>query len=186
MTHRRHALPWVAVGLRFFRSPRLTDLPLARHFPSTDAPIFLAQSKGFFEQEGIKVAILEVSSVLALGPDAACSAADVSPLQPSDPSDCAGLVGDGTVDLGVKVSSLTQLPSAGALTFPRTGDGTQLLAFRTAETDTALDSHDRCCGKPAPRDQHRHSEQVSSRPVLSSALTFEPIAVDEVGLHPVK
>ncbi|GAA6059688.1 hypothetical protein JCM10212_000075 [Sporobolomyces blumeae] len=43
-------------------------------------PLFLAQYNGYFAQEGLKVAILE----------------------PSDPSDCTGIIGSGKADLGAK------------------------------------------------------------------------------------
>jgi pyrimidine precursor biosynthesis enzyme len=44
------------------------------------APIYLAQSMGFFAEEGIKVAILE----------------------PTDPSDVTEMIGAGKADLGLK------------------------------------------------------------------------------------
>lgn len=52
----------------------------------TDAPIFLAQSKGFFADEGIQVAILE----------------------PNDPSDVTELIGSGAIDMGAKVGLLAR------------------------------------------------------------------------------
>ncbi|BGP03894.1 Glycylpeptide N-tetradecanoyltransferase [Rhodotorula toruloides] len=62
----------------------MTDVPVSFllnwHATSYHAPIFLAQAKGYFKEEGVSVAILE----------------------PNDPSDCAGLVGRGTMDMGVK------------------------------------------------------------------------------------
>lgn len=62
----------------------MTDVPvtflLNWHATSYHAPIFLAQAKGYFKEEGVSVAILE----------------------PNDPSDCAGLVGRGVIDMGVK------------------------------------------------------------------------------------
>ncbi|BGP28004.1 Glycylpeptide N-tetradecanoyltransferase [Rhodotorula toruloides] len=62
----------------------MTDVPVSFllnwHATSYHAPIFLAQAKGYFKDEGVSLAILE----------------------PNDPSDCAGLVGRGTIDMGVK------------------------------------------------------------------------------------
>lgn len=43
-------------------------------------PLYLAQSKGYFNEEGIKVAILE----------------------PNDPSDVTEIIGSGKVDMGFK------------------------------------------------------------------------------------
>lgn len=50
------------------------------HATPYHAPIFLAQSKGFFAAEGIKVALLE----------------------PNDPSDVTEIIGSGKVDMGTK------------------------------------------------------------------------------------
>jgi len=50
------------------------------HATPYHAPIFLAQSEGYFKDEGIKVAILE----------------------PNDPSDVTELIGSGKADLGTK------------------------------------------------------------------------------------
>ena len=50
------------------------------HATPYHAPIFLAQSKGFFAEEGIKVALLE----------------------PNDPSDVTEIIGSGKVDMGTK------------------------------------------------------------------------------------
>jgi len=50
------------------------------HATPYHAPIFLAQSKGYFASEGIKVAILE----------------------PNDPSDVTEIIGSGKVDMGAK------------------------------------------------------------------------------------
>ncbi|TGJ78140.1 hypothetical protein E0Z10_g10620 [Xylaria hypoxylon] len=50
------------------------------HATPYHAPLFLAQSKGYFKEEGIKVALLE----------------------PNDPSDVTEIIGTGKVDLGFK------------------------------------------------------------------------------------
>ncbi|KAI1917895.1 Glycylpeptide N-tetradecanoyltransferase [Ophidiomyces ophidiicola] len=50
------------------------------HATPYHAPLYLAQSKGFFQDEGIKVAILE----------------------PNDPSDVTEIIGSGKVDMGFK------------------------------------------------------------------------------------
>ncbi|PHH90902.1 hypothetical protein CDD83_2321 [Cordyceps sp. RAO-2017] len=50
------------------------------HATPYHAPLYLAQAKGFFEEEGIKVAILE----------------------PNDPSDVTEIIGSGKVDMGFK------------------------------------------------------------------------------------
>ncbi|KAI9824645.1 MAG: glycylpeptide N-tetradecanoyltransferase [Sarea resinae] len=50
------------------------------HATPYHAPLYLAQAKGFFKEEGIKVAILE----------------------PNDPSDVTEIIGSGKVDLGFK------------------------------------------------------------------------------------
>jgi pyrimidine precursor biosynthesis enzyme len=50
------------------------------HAAPYHAPIFLAQSRGYFKEEGVSVAILE----------------------PNDPSDVTTLIGRGSVDGGAK------------------------------------------------------------------------------------
>ncbi|GAA6006623.1 hypothetical protein JCM11491_003121 [Sporobolomyces phaffii] len=64
------------------------------------APIFLAQSKGYFAAEGVKVAILE----------------------PNDPSDVTELIGSGKADLGAK--AMVHTLAGKALGFPITALGT--------------------------------------------------------------
>jgi ABC-type nitrate/sulfonate/bicarbonate transport system substrate-binding protein len=66
------------------------------------APIFVAQQLGFYQDEGIKLAILE----------------------PSDPSDVTELVGLGTVDFGVK--AMIHTVAAVAKGYPVTSIGTLL------------------------------------------------------------
>jgi ABC-type nitrate/sulfonate/bicarbonate transport system substrate-binding protein len=66
------------------------------------APIFAAQALGYFEEEGIKLAILE----------------------PNDPSDVTEIVGLGTVDFGVK--AMVHTVAARAKGFPVTSIGTLL------------------------------------------------------------
>lgn len=51
-----------------------------RHATPYHAPLYLAQSKGFFKEEGINVALLE----------------------PNDPSDVTEIIGSGKVDMGFK------------------------------------------------------------------------------------
>lgn len=51
-----------------------------RHATPYHAPLYLAQAKGYFKDEGIKVALLE----------------------PNDPSDVTEIIGSGKVDLGYK------------------------------------------------------------------------------------
>ena len=51
-----------------------------RHATPYHAPLYLAQAKGFFKNEGIQVALLE----------------------PNDPSDVTEIIGTGKVDLGFK------------------------------------------------------------------------------------
>ncbi|KAJ0416407.1 NMT1/THI5 like-domain-containing protein [Aspergillus carlsbadensis] len=50
------------------------------HATPYHAPLYLAQSKGFFKEEGLKVALLE----------------------PNDPSDVTEIIGSGKVDMGFK------------------------------------------------------------------------------------
>ncbi|GAA5943647.1 uncharacterized protein JCM15063_002996 [Sporobolomyces koalae] len=64
------------------------------------APVFLAQAKGFFAQEGIKVAILE----------------------PNDPSDVTEIIGSGKVDLGAK--AMVHTIAGAAMGYPITSLGT--------------------------------------------------------------
>jgi pyrimidine precursor biosynthesis enzyme len=51
-----------------------------RHATPYHAPLYLAQSKGYFKEEGLKVALLE----------------------PNDPSDVTEIIGSGKVDMGFK------------------------------------------------------------------------------------
>jgi ABC-type nitrate/sulfonate/bicarbonate transport system substrate-binding protein len=51
-----------------------------RHATPYHAPLYLAQAKGYFKEQGIKVALLE----------------------PNDPSDVTEIIGTGKVDLGFK------------------------------------------------------------------------------------
>lgn len=60
------------------------------HVTPYHAPLYLAQSKGYFKDEGIKVAILE----------------------PNDPSDVTEIIGSGKVDLGFKAMIHTLAASA--------------------------------------------------------------------------
>lgn len=66
------------------------------------APLYLAQSKGYFKDEGIKVAILE----------------------PNDPSDVTEIIGSGKVDLGFK--AMIHTLAASARGFPVTSIGSLL------------------------------------------------------------
>ncbi|KAI8848174.1 NMT1/THI5 like-domain-containing protein [Chytridium lagenaria] len=66
------------------------------------APIFLAQKLGYFEEEGVKIAILE----------------------PSDPSDVTEIIGSGKVDMGCK--AMIHTIAAKARGFPVTSIGTLL------------------------------------------------------------
>ncbi|GAA6041426.1 hypothetical protein JCM8097_005245 [Rhodosporidiobolus ruineniae] len=65
-------------------------------------PVFLAQAKGYFADEGIKVAILE----------------------PNDPSDVTEIIGSGKVDMGAK--AMVHTIAAAARGFPVTATGTLL------------------------------------------------------------
>ena len=56
-----------------------------RHATSYHAPLFLAQAKGYFQDEGVKLAILE----------------------PNDPSDVTELIGRGSADMGAKGEALS-------------------------------------------------------------------------------
>ncbi|KAL2863248.1 NMT1/THI5 family protein [Aspergillus lucknowensis] len=62
------------------------------HATPYHAPLYLAQSKGFFKDEGLKVALLE----------------------PNDPSDVTEIIGSGKVDMGFKamIHTLAVLPPA--------------------------------------------------------------------------
>ena len=51
-----------------------------RHATPYHAPLYIAQAKGYFKDEGIKVALLE----------------------PNDPSDVTEIIGSGKIDLGFK------------------------------------------------------------------------------------
>ncbi|KAF1360736.1 NMT1-domain-containing protein [Lizonia empirigonia] len=66
------------------------------------APLYLAQSKGYFADEGIKVALLE----------------------PNDPSDVTEIIGSGKVDLGFK--AMIHTLAASARGFPVTSIGSLL------------------------------------------------------------
>lgn len=52
----------------------------SRHATPYHAPLYLAQARGYFKDEGLKVALLE----------------------PNDPSDVTEIVGSGKVDMGFK------------------------------------------------------------------------------------
>lgn len=71
-----------------------------RHATPYHAPVFLAQSKGYFAEEGLKVAILE----------------------PNDPSDVTELVGSGKVDLAAK--AMVHTIAGAALGYPISSLGT--------------------------------------------------------------
>ncbi|KAK4198555.1 NMT1/THI5 like-domain-containing protein [Triangularia verruculosa] len=64
------------------------------HATAYHAPLYLAQAKGFFQQEGIKVALLE----------------------PNDPSDVTEIIGTGKADLGFK--AMIHTLAAKARNFP--------------------------------------------------------------------
>ena len=72
------------------------------HATPYHAPIFLAQSKGFFAEEGIKVALLE----------------------PNDPSDVTEIIGSGKVDMGTK--AMIHTIAGKARNFPIKSIGTLL------------------------------------------------------------
>ncbi|RWA12985.1 hypothetical protein EKO27_g2128 [Xylaria grammica] len=72
------------------------------HATPYHAPLFLAQSKGFFKEEGIKVALLE----------------------PNDPSDVTEIIGTGKVDLGFK--AMIHTLAAKARNFPVSSIGSLL------------------------------------------------------------
>ena len=57
-----------------------STLIFTRHATPYHAPLYLAQSKGYFKDEGLKVALLE----------------------PNDPSDVTEIIGSGKVDMGFK------------------------------------------------------------------------------------
>lgn len=64
---------------------------ICRHATPYHAPLYLAQSKGFFAEQGLKVALLE----------------------PNDPSDVTEIIGSGKVDMGFKamIHTLAVRPS---------------------------------------------------------------------------
>ncbi|KAI0201084.1 NMT1-domain-containing protein [Astrocystis sublimbata] len=72
------------------------------HATPYHAPLFLAQAKGYFAEEGIKVALLE----------------------PNDPSDVTEIIGSGRVDLGFK--AMIHTLAAKARGFPVTSFGSLL------------------------------------------------------------
>lgn len=72
------------------------------HATPYHAPLYLAQAKGFFKEEGIKVALLE----------------------PNDPSDVTEIIGSGKVDLGYK--AMIHTLAAKARGFPVTSVGSLL------------------------------------------------------------
>ncbi|KAI8952301.1 NMT1-domain-containing protein [Xylaria longipes] len=72
------------------------------HATPYHAPLFLAQSKGYFNEEGIKVALLE----------------------PNDPSDVTEIIGTGKVDLGFK--AMIHTLAAKARGFPVSSIGSLL------------------------------------------------------------
>ncbi|GAA6020710.1 hypothetical protein JCM10207_001994 [Rhodosporidiobolus poonsookiae] len=73
-------------------SQKITYL-LNWHATPYHAPVFLAQSKGYFADEGLKVAILE----------------------PTDPSDVTELIGRGTADMGAKAMAGSHYRSSSSL-----------------------------------------------------------------------
>lgn len=72
------------------------------HATPYHAPLFLAQSKGYFKDEGLKVALLE----------------------PNDPSDVTEIIGSGKVDMGLK--AMIHTLAAKARDFPVTSIGSLL------------------------------------------------------------
>jgi pyrimidine precursor biosynthesis enzyme len=56
------------------------SVSLSRHATPYHAPLYLAQARGYFKDEGLKVALLE----------------------PNDPSDVTEIIGSGKVDMGFK------------------------------------------------------------------------------------
>ncbi|TNY18442.1 NMT1/THI5 like-domain-containing protein [Rhodotorula diobovata] len=72
------------------------------HATSYHAPLFLAQAKGYFQDEGVKVAILE----------------------PNDPSDVTELIGRGSADMGAK--AMVHTIAAKARSYGVTSVGTLL------------------------------------------------------------
>jgi len=72
------------------------------HATPYHAPLYLAQAKGFFKEEGIKVALLE----------------------PNDPSDVTEIIGSGKVDMGFK--AMIHTLAAAARGFPVTSIGSLL------------------------------------------------------------
>ncbi|OJD36230.1 thiamine biosynthesis protein [Diplodia corticola] len=72
------------------------------HATPYHAPLYLAQAKGFFQEEGIKVALLE----------------------PNDPSDVTEIIGSGKVDMGFK--AMIHTLAAKARNFPVTSIGSLL------------------------------------------------------------
>ncbi|KAK2606856.1 hypothetical protein N8I77_005580 [Diaporthe amygdali] len=72
------------------------------HATPYHAPLYLAQAKGYFKEEGIKVALLE----------------------PNDPSDVTEIIGSGKVDLGYK--AMIHTLAAKARGFPVTSIGSLL------------------------------------------------------------
>jgi len=72
------------------------------HATAYHAPLYLAQAKGFFKEQGLKVALLE----------------------PNDPSDVTEIIGSGKVDLGFK--AMIHTLAAKARDFPVTSFGSLL------------------------------------------------------------
>ncbi|GAA5902235.1 uncharacterized protein JCM6883_001340 [Sporobolomyces salmoneus] len=81
------------------QSDKITFL-LNWHATPYHAPVFLAQAKGYFADEGIKVAILE----------------------PNDPSDVTEIIGSGKADLGAK--AMVHTLAGAAMDYPITSLGT--------------------------------------------------------------
>ncbi|KAK0650395.1 4-amino-5-hydroxymethyl-2-methylpyrimidine phosphate synthase [Lasiodiplodia hormozganensis] len=72
------------------------------HATPYHAPLYLAQAKGFFKEEGIKVALIE----------------------PNDPSDVTEIIGSGKIDMGFK--AMIHTLAAKARNFPVTSIGSLL------------------------------------------------------------